>query len=88
MSELETQFQSSLDDVKTLSQRPDNTTLLRLYGLFKQATVGDVRGPKPGMMDFVKRAKYEAWSQVTGTDSDAAKRQYVDLVTGLLAADR
>lgn len=33
----------------------DNGTLLKLYALFKQATVGANTTPKPGMMDFVVR---------------------------------
>jgi acyl-CoA-binding protein len=38
-----------------------------LYGLFKQATVGDINGEKPGLLDFRKKAKYDAWNEFQGT---------------------
>jgi len=59
-SELDTDFRQAAEDVKHLSARPDNDTLLKLYALYKQATDGDVCGPKPGFFDFVNTAKYEA----------------------------
>ncbi|CUA82289.1 MULTISPECIES: acyl-CoA-binding protein [Gulbenkiania] len=86
MSDLQTQFEQAQADVKTLSERPDNQTLLQLYALFKQATDGDVSGERPGMMDFINRAKYDAWEKLKGMSSDEAKQGYVDVVKGLLAA--
>ena len=35
------------------SANTDNATLLNLYALFKQATVGPNDTPKPSMLDFV-----------------------------------
>jgi len=34
-------FEAAADRVKTLKEKPANDTLLKLYGLYKQATVGD-----------------------------------------------
>jgi acyl-CoA-binding protein len=51
---------------------------LEFYALYKQATVGDVGGKRPGMMDFVNRAKYDAWAEVKGTSSEDAMQQYID----------
>ena len=39
--QLEEQFKKAEADVMNLSRRPDNETLLRLYGYHKQATKGD-----------------------------------------------
>ncbi len=64
MSDLATQFEQAAKDVHALSERPDNDTLLRLYGLYKQGAEGDVSGPKPGFFDFVGTAKYEAWAKI------------------------
>ena len=61
-------------DVKDLSERPDNDTLLRLYALYKQGSEGDVSGDKPGFFDFVGTAKYEAWAKLKGTAADEASR--------------
>ena len=81
--DLKAQFEQALKDVKGLNERPSDDDMLELYGLFKQATEGDVSGSKPGMFDFVGRAKYEAWSELKGTSSDKAMKRYVDKVKKL-----
>lgn len=80
MSDLTQRFEQAKADVQQLPERPDNDTLLRLYGLYKQGSEGDVSGPKPGFFDFVGTAKYEAWSKLAGTSREDAMQQYVDLV--------
>lgn len=77
------QFADAQARVKTLSAAPDNDTLLELYALFKQATVGDATGSRPGMMDFKGRAKFDAWSKKKGTATEAAMAAYVALVDRL-----
>ncbi|MCW3479430.1 acyl-CoA-binding protein [Neisseriaceae bacterium JH1-16] len=84
MSDLITLFTEAQANVKTLAERPDNQTLLQLYAFYKQATDGDVQGERPGMMDFINRAKYDAWDKLKGTSSDEAKQRYIDVVNGLL----
>ena len=71
--------------VKQLSKTPEAAELLELYALFKQATVGDVRGERPGMLDFKGRAKFDAWSSQKSTSQDAAMQGYVLLVSRLAA---
>jgi len=85
MTDLQSAFEQAAKDVQTLSERPDNETLLRLYALYKQGSEGDVSGAKPGFFDFVGTAKYEAWAKLKGTCSDEAKQKYVDLVKKLRA---
>ena len=70
-------------DSQNLPQRPDNNTMLQLYALYKQATVGDVNTKRPGMTDFVGRAKWDAWEKLKGTTQDQAMQEYVDLVNRL-----
>ena len=70
---------------KNFPSDPGNEDLLKLYALYKQSTVGDAAGKRPGMMDFVKRAKFDAWAELEGTSSDDAKQAYVDLVESLKA---
>ncbi len=79
-----TDFEQATLDVQTLPERPDNDTLLRLYGLYKQGTEGDVHGNKPGFFDYVGSAKYEAWERLRGTAQEIAQRRYVTLVRELL----
>lgn len=80
MSNLKTAFDAAVAASKTLNERPDNQTLLRIYSLFKQATEGDVSGKRPGFTDLVGRAKYDAWASLQGTSTDAAMQAYVDLI--------
>ena len=83
MSDLKSQFEQAQKDVKGLSERPSDDDMLALYALYKQATAGDVTGDKPGMFDFVGRAKHEAWSELSGTDADTAMQKYIDKVKAL-----
>jgi carboxylesterase len=80
---LDAAFDAAALASKTLKRAPDNDTLLALYSLFKQASVGDVGGERPGALDMVNRAKYDAWSQRKGMGRDDAMKSYVDLVAKL-----
>lgn len=84
MTELKAQFEQALKDVKTLTKRPSNEDLLQLYALFKQATDGDVSGSRPGMLDMVGRAKYDAWAKLKGTKAEQAMKDYLAVVNRLL----
>ena len=83
MSDLKAQFETAVADSKNLSERPDNQTMLKMYGLYKQATSGDASGPRPGFTDMVGRAKWDAWNEVKGTSADDAMKQYVSLIEDL-----
>jgi acyl-CoA-binding protein len=85
MAELADQFTAATEAVKELPERPGNDDMLRLYALYKQGSVGDATGDRPGMMDFVGRAKYDAWADVAGMSQDDAMAAYVDLVESLKA---
>ncbi len=77
------EFAKAQKDVNELPGRPDNDTLLKLYAYYKQATEGDAAGERPGGFDFVRRAKFDAWSEVKGTSKQEAMRKYVELVKTL-----
>jgi acyl-CoA-binding protein len=83
MTDLNTAFEAAVANSKNLSERPDNNTLLQIYALYKQASVGDNAEKKPGFGDMVGRAKWDAWAKLKGTASDAAKQQYIDLIESL-----
>ncbi|CAJ0929636.1 unnamed protein product, partial [Mesorhabditis belari] len=80
-------FEKAQLDMKRLKEEPDNEMKLKIYALFKQASDGDVSGSRPGMMDFVKRAKYDAWSQHKGISQDDAKQKYANLINQLLGEE-
>jgi acyl-CoA-binding protein len=83
MSDLKSTFEAAVANSSKLSERPDNATLLRIYGLYKQATQGDVQGVKPGFSDLVGRAKWDAWNQQKGASMEAAMQAYIDLIESL-----
>lgn len=84
MSDLKQKFEETLELIKNgEGAEPSNDLKLRMYSLFKQATAGDVSGSKPGIMDFVGRAKYTAWEELKGMSSDEAMQTYIDAVAEL-----
>lgn len=87
MSELQSRFEDASQAVTKLSEAPDNLSKLRLYALYKQATKGDCLDERPGMMDFVGKAKWDAWKALEGITQDDAREQYIGLVEELKAAD-
>ncbi|KAJ8353929.1 hypothetical protein SKAU_G00214960 [Synaphobranchus kaupii] len=54
---LQAEFDQIAGDVKKVKTRPEDQELLDLYGLYKQATVGDINTDKPGMLDVKGKAK-------------------------------
>jgi len=85
MSDLKAKFEKAVADSKNLAERPDNTTLLKMYALYKQASVGDVEGKRPGFTDMVGRAKWDAWNEIKGTKAEEAMKQYIALIGDLQA---
>jgi diazepam-binding inhibitor (GABA receptor modulating acyl-CoA-binding protein) len=83
MSDIKARFEQALADSKLLPAKPDNETLLKIYSLFKQGSTGDVQGDRPGMMDFVGRAKYDAWASLKGKTVEQAQQAYIDLIESL-----
>lgn len=83
MSDLKTLFEEASQAATQLAKKPDNDTMLKLYAYYKQATVGDVQGNRPGFSDFIARAKYDAWTKVKGTAQETAMQSYIDLVKKL-----
>jgi acyl-CoA-binding protein len=84
---LKDKFAAAKQAVEGLSKRPSNDQLLSLYGLYKQATDGDVSGSRPGMLDLKGRAKFDAWTSRKGMKPDAAMKAYVELADRLAAGD-
>ena len=84
--DLNEQFKSATERVHELDKRPSNEQLLQLYGLFKQATEGDVKEDRPGGFDFKAIAKYDTWANLKGKTQDEAKQDYINLVDSLFAS--
>jgi acyl-CoA-binding protein len=83
MADLKAAFEKAVAESKSLPEKPDNMTLLKIYSLYKQASEGDVEGKRPGFTDMVGRAKYDAWAAVKGKSTDEAMQEYIDLIESL-----
>ncbi|KAG6612413.1 Enoyl-CoA hydratase/isomerase family [Phytophthora cinnamomi] len=84
-SSISERFERSLALGKTLPPLSDNAAKLRLYALFKQAQSGRNASARPGMLDFVGRAKWDAWSKLGDMTQDDAKLQYIAIIDELAA---
>ncbi len=77
-------FEQAAADSKTLPEKPSNETLLLLYSLYKQGSLGDVNtDPPANPFDFVAKAKYEAWAALKGKSTHDAMTDYIELVKKL-----
>ncbi len=81
--ELVSKFEAAAVAAKSLERRPGNDDMLEMYALYKQATVGDVSGERPGGFDFVGAAKYDAWTKLKGVTKDEAMQRYIDKIEAL-----
>ncbi|XP_043252754.1 putative acyl-CoA-binding protein [Colletes gigas] len=78
-------FQTAVDGVKLLTKRPTDQEFLELYGLYKQATEGNVNTSRPGMLELKAKAKWDAWKSKEDMSQNDAKEAYVKLVEKLTA---
>jgi acyl-CoA-binding protein len=79
--ELKEQFEQAVADSKSLSEKPSNETLLKLYSLYKQASEGDAPDEGPSNpFDFVAKAKHNAWTELKGYSGEKAMTEYIALV--------
>ena len=83
MTDLQSRFDQAIADSKSLPEKPDNMTLLKVYALYKQASRGDADRERPGFADMVGRAKWDAWNGLKGKSADEAMQEYIDLIESL-----
>ena len=76
-------FEKAIARANSLPTQAPNSQL-NLYGLFKQATRGDVNGKRPGMLDLRGRAKHDAWTSRQGMTQDEARMAYITAVDELV----
>ncbi|KAH6561403.1 hypothetical protein BASA50_009506 [Batrachochytrium salamandrivorans] len=85
MDELQEAFIEAVAQIQAYKGPSFQTTsLLKLYALFKVATLGQCTIARPGIFDFQGRAKWDAWNDISDMPQSLAKLQYVSLVEELL----
>ena len=78
------EFLNSAEQVNKLANTPTNDELLTVYGLYKQATLGDVTSERPGFFSFREQKKWDAWDSFKGTDKKISEKNYINLVNALI----
>ena len=78
---MEEEFKKAADLVKT--KILDKEGLLTVYGLYKQATMGDNCSGRPSIFDPRGRAKWDGWESRKGMSQEDAMKSYVDFVNSL-----
>ncbi|CAG8700691.1 20719_t:CDS:2 [Cetraspora pellucida] len=53
---------------------------LKLYGTYKAATIGTCNAPKPSLLDFRGRAKWDSWNELGEISKEDAKQRYIDIL--------
>mmetsp|Transcript_32134 Transcript_32134/g.44559 ORF Transcript_32134/g.44559 Transcript_32134/m.44559 type:complete len:282 (-) Transcript_32134:258-1103(-) len=80
-------FQGAAARVSAYRGSLTDAVRLQLYALYKQGTVGPCTGTRPGRMDVVGRAKWDAWAGIQEVGRVEAQRQYRQLVEATLPKD-
>ncbi|CAA3025560.1 acyl-CoA-binding protein isoform X2 [Olea europaea var. sylvestris] len=83
---LKEEFEEHAEKAKTLPESTSNEDKLVLYGLYKQATVGNVNTSRPGIFNMRDRAKWDAWKAVEGKSQEEAMSDYITKVKQLKEA--
>mmetsp|Transcript_13959 Transcript_13959/g.29176 ORF Transcript_13959/g.29176 Transcript_13959/m.29176 type:complete len:98 (-) Transcript_13959:78-371(-) len=78
-ADLDAAFTAAAESVKTFEPSTPVTDdeKLKVYGLYKQATTGDVNTARPGMLNFTGKAKWDAWNANKGMSAEDAKKAYI-----------
>jgi acyl-CoA-binding protein len=80
-ADLQTRLEAAAAASRDLAERPANLTLLRIYALYKQATLGDAGSDRPS--GFVDGAKHDAWKSLAGMAPADAAESYIALIESL-----
>lgn len=79
------QFEKACLVVKKLKTSPSDEELGKLYGLYKQATLGDNTTLEPtGLFDFVGKRKWTCWNECKGLDTYNSEVKYITIVNELV----
>jgi len=83
-------FEKAAEDIKAKGKdlKLSDENMLKLYGLYKQATVGNNNTEKPSFYQIEAKAKWNAWEGNKGKSQEQAKVEYIAVVEGLIAGKK
>lgn len=73
-------FEDAAESIKHLEKKPSDDEMLKLYGLYKQATIGNCNTDRPSFWSPVNRSKWDSWNSYRNWTTDKAKEDYIKLV--------
>ena len=79
-------FEKSIQKIKNLdnNKKPSDDILLKLYGLYKQITVGNVNTSKPSLFNYKLLKKWESWNECKDMETEKAQQKYIDIVNSFI----
>ncbi|XP_078142400.1 acyl-CoA-binding protein-like [Centroberyx gerrardi] len=83
MTSLMVKFDAAVTEAKQLKVKLSDAEMLRLYGLFKQVTVGDVNIDRSSIVDDTGKTKWDAWEKEKGKSEEDAIKGYIKFVEEL-----
>ncbi|KAM3727500.1 Acyl-CoA-binding protein [Dirofilaria immitis] len=85
---IDEKFQAAVNIIQKMPKTgplvPTNDEKLMFYSFYKQATEGKNQKAPPGFLNFVEKAKWEAWKKLDEMSSDEAKKMYINLVKQII----
>ncbi|KAK7147286.1 hypothetical protein R3I94_009963 [Phoxinus phoxinus] len=81
---LKAEFEQCAEDIKTMKSRPTDKELGDLYGLYKQATIGDINFARPGFIELTAKAKWDAWNLRKGMSQEDAMNAYISVAKKII----
>ena len=75
---MEAEFEEAKKVVESKVDSLSQEQMLKFYGLFKQALIGDCNIESPGFLYFRANAKWDAWNSMKGTNKENAMKLYIE----------
>jgi len=79
MDLLKQSFDTSVNIINNLSERPPEEDLLKVYAFYKQANFGNNTLVEPSMFSFSEKKKWTAWMSVKDMEKQNAMQNYINL---------
>lgn len=70
-------FDKACNDIKVYGKSMSSDDMKLIYGLFKQANLGDNTTEQPSFYQLTEKGKWNAWNDQKGKSKDQAKNEYV-----------
>jgi len=81
--DINTKFKECQNILQRQDKINDTNTLLKLYGLYKQATIGNNIDEEPNIIYFRDYCKWESWNKYRNLTKKEAKTKFIEFTNTL-----